>query len=238
MQGPAHLVLSWFTAESCGFEEPRSRRIIGLPGLSPDFDVIAYVGAYVYFGFDRNRAYEEVWKTVHHHYTHGFTFAVLVGILAWFWARSAPRTRAGPHDGALNVALLAFVAVLLHVFFDVLAAGARFPVFPYWPISDFAWTVSWSWELKDWPNQIVTLGCLAAIIVYAKLAGRSPLEALNYRLDAWVVNIAQQGSDSKGPTDTRTTLGLQRGAWLRIIIYLLLLVVCAVVVIPVADDIF
>ncbi len=238
MQGPAHLVLSWFTAESCGFDEPRSRRIIALAGLSPDFDVVAYVGAYLYFGFDRNRAYEEVWQTVHHHYTHGFSFAVLVGVMAWLWARSAAPTRAGPQDAALSVALLAFTAVLLHVFFDVMAAGARFPVFPFWPVSDFAWTVSWSWELKDWPNQVVTLCALAAVIVYAKLAGRSPLEALNYRLEAWVVNIAQQGSDSTTQSGTTQLLGMHRATWVRIVIYLSLLVVCAVVVIPVADDLF
>ena len=238
MQGPAHLVLSWFTAESCGFDEPRSRRIIVLAGLSPDFDVVAYVGAYLYFGFDRNRAYEEVWQTVHHHYTHGFSFAVLMGVMAWLWAGSAAPTRAGPQDAALSVALLAFPAVLLHVFFDVMAAGARFPVFPFWPVSDFAWTVSWSWELKDWPNQVVTLCALAAVIVYAKLAGRSPLEALNYRLEAWVVNIAQQGSDSTKQSGTTQLLGMRRATCVRIVIYLSLLVVCAVVVIPVADDLF
>ena len=239
MQGPAHLVVSWFTAESCGFEEARSRRIIALAGLSPDFDVIAYLVAYLYFGFDRDLAYEKVWVTVNHHYTHGLGFAILVGFLAWLWVRSSPSHSTGP-DTAVKVGLFSLLAVLLHVFFDLIAAGPRFPVYPFWPLSDLAWTVSWSWELKDWPNQVITWTCLALILVYARLAGRSPLESLNYRLDAWVVRITQHGSDSgiDNATNAPRIIGLDRAVYFRIWFYLALTVICLIVIVPVADDLF
>ena len=239
MQGPAHLVVSWFTAESCGFDNPRSRRIIALAGLSPDFDVIAYIAAYVYFGFDRNLAYENVWVTVHHHYTHGLGFAVLAGCAAWLWARSGSPALA-PQDASVRVGLFAFLAVLLHVFFDLIAAGPRFPVYPFWPLNDFGWTVSWSWELKSWPNQVITLSCLVAILLYARLAGRSPLESISYRLDAWVVEITQTGSagHARDGAVASRVMGLERGVFIRLCVYLTLAVVCAVVVIPVADDVF
>ncbi len=239
MQGPAHLVISWFTAESCGFEKARSRRIIALAGLSPDFDVIAYLAAYLYFGFDRDLAYEKVWVTVHHHYTHGLGFAILVGFLAWLWGRSGPSYHHGP-DTAVKVGLFSFLAVLLHVFFDLIAAGARFPVYPFWPLDDMAWTVSWSWELRDWPNQVITVSCLALILLYARLAGRSPLESINYRFDAWVVKVTQHGSDSEtgDAAKARKTMGIDRSVYFRIWFYLALIVICSIIVIPVADDLF
>lgn len=237
MQGPAHLVISWFTAESCGFEVARSRRIIALAGFSPDLDVLAYLAAYVYFGFDRGLAYEHVWATTHHHYTHGLGFAFLVGFLAWFCARLGPASRGGA-DTATMVGLFSFLAVLLHVFFDLIAAGARYPVYPFWPLSDLAWTVSWSWELRDWPNQVITLTCLGAILVYARLAGRSPLESIHYRADVWLVTITQRGSDSHHAASTEKIIGFNRATYFRLWLYLALAAICAIVIIPVANDLF
>ena len=66
MQGPTHLALSWFVGEACGLDKRRDRRIVGLAGLAPDLDAFAYIGAYVYFGFDLDRAFSEVWIAVHH----------------------------------------------------------------------------------------------------------------------------------------------------------------------------
>ena len=49
-------------------------------------------------------------------------------------------------------------------------------------------------------------------MLYARIAGRSPLECISYRLDAWVVRIAQQGSDQ--PSDAEASevrvLGMRR----------------------------
>ncbi len=43
MQGPSHLLLSWYFAEAGGIATPRDRRIVAWSGLAPDVDVLAYV---------------------------------------------------------------------------------------------------------------------------------------------------------------------------------------------------
>ena len=137
MQGTAHLALSWFVGEACGLDQPRDRRIVGLAGLAPDFDVLAYIGAYVWFGFDLDQAYREVWVVVHHYYTHGIGFAMFTGVVAYFVALGGSPTPTR-HSHALKIAGLAMLVSLTHVFCDVIAAGPRFPVFPWWPFSDMA----------------------------------------------------------------------------------------------------
>ena len=56
MQGLAHLALSEFVGAACSLHPRRDRRIVALAGLAPDFDAFAYIGAYIYFGFDLDRA--------------------------------------------------------------------------------------------------------------------------------------------------------------------------------------
>ncbi len=60
MQAPSHLIISWFVAEACGIQSSRDRRIVALSGLAPDIDSLAYVGAIVYFRFDKDLAFEHV----------------------------------------------------------------------------------------------------------------------------------------------------------------------------------
>jgi len=245
MQGPSHLVISWFVAEASGLESARNRRIVALAGLAPDIDVVAYIAAYVYFGFDRELAYSKVWVTVHHYYTHGIGFAVLTAIAAYaLAARPHPKFTSPPSsfpwDAPIGVAALAMLMSLGHVFCDIVAAGSRFPVYPLWPLSDLAWTVSWSWELRDWPNQIITIVCLFAVIIYARYGNRSPLESLSYRLDAWVVSIARQ-SPQRAPAHAEKKeliLGMRRSTFVRLAIYTGLALVSAIVILPVSSDLF
>lgn len=240
MQGPAHLTISWFVGEACGLDDARDRRIVGLAGLAPDADVLAYIGAYVFFGFDLDRAYKEVWIVVHHCYTHGVGFAVLTGIVAYIIAsrlqRGMPENRQRSH--ALFVAGLAMLVSLTHVFCDVVAAGPRFPVFPWWPFSDLPWTTSWSWELRDWPNQLITFGAFAATLLYARAAGRSPLESLSFRLDTWVVTIVTQGSSQPSLEARARVLGMQRSTLVRLVVYAVLAIATAAIVYPISSELF
>ena len=48
----------------------------------PDFDVVAYVGAILWYGFDKDKAFENVWQVVHHRYTHGLAFVLVTAIVA------------------------------------------------------------------------------------------------------------------------------------------------------------
>ena len=101
-------------------------------------------------------------------------------------------------------------------------------------------TTSWSWELKDWPNQVITLSALAAVLIYARVAGRTPLECLNYRLDTWVVTIVKGGFVKRVSTEEQAPriLGMRRGLLIRVLIYATLAVVVTLIVIPVSSELF
>src|SRR5881394_4111375 len=64
MQGPTHLMVSWYFAEAVDVAMPRDRRIVAWAGFMPDIDVLAYLGAIVYYRFDKELAFENVWKEV------------------------------------------------------------------------------------------------------------------------------------------------------------------------------
>jgi membrane-bound metal-dependent hydrolase YbcI (DUF457 family) len=184
MQGPSHLLVSWYFADAAGVPSARDRRIVAWAGLAPDIDVLAYAAALVYYRLDKDLAFENVWRVVHHRYTHGLTFVLLTGGVAWMLATSqAARVR---------VALLAMVASALHIFCDLVAGGPTWPVYPLWPVSDLGWSASWSWTIGEWPNIAILFACLAAMFAYAKFGARSPLECFGDRADAWFVRIATQ----------------------------------------------
>ena len=115
MQGPSHLALSWFLADASGIEQPRERRIVAWAGLSPDVDVLAYLAALVWYRGDKDAAFENVWKVVHHVYTHNFTFVLVAGAVSWWLAAGAARVR-------LRVAGFSMLACALHNFLDLAAA--------------------------------------------------------------------------------------------------------------------
>lgn len=202
MQGPSHLMLSWFFADANRVEHASERRIVAWAGLAPDVDVVAYVGAIVWYGFDKDLAFENVWKVVHHRYTHGLTFVLLTGVVAWLLAAhfAAARRTSGVMEAnsaarAWRVAALAMLASALHNFCDIVGGGPTWPIYPLWPLSDVGWTAGWSWTLSEWPNTAILFACLAATMLYARFAGRSPLELFGTRADRWFVNVVQQGSD-------------------------------------------
>lgn len=229
MQGPSHLIITWFAAEAAGLDSPSERRIVALSGLAPDVDVLAYMGGIVYFGFDKDLAFEHVWQVVHHRYTHGLGFVLLTGIISYLLARRGQGKEANRRAAA--VAALSMAASAVHVFCDVVGGGPTWPVYPLWPISDFGWAVAWSWTLADWPNHLILFSCLAGMMVYGRLSGYSPLEAINYDLDRWFVKVVQQGSDT---SDVIVNSGSMR---LRAIIYLVVGLLILAVLIPLGFNI-
>jgi membrane-bound metal-dependent hydrolase YbcI (DUF457 family) len=184
MQGPSHLLVSWYFADASGISSSRDRRIIAWGGLAPDIDVLAYAGAILYYRLDQNLAFENVWRVVHHRYTHGLAFVLLTGVVAW--------TLASNHTARVRVALLAMAASVLHMFCDIVAGGPTWPVYPLWPVSDLGFAAAWSWTIGEWPNMVILFVCLGGMFAYAKFAARSPLECFGDRADAWFVRIATQ----------------------------------------------
>src|SRR4026208_91524 len=194
MQGPSHLLVSWYFADAAGVEAARDRRIVAWAGLAPDVDVLAYAGALLYYRLDKDLAFENVWRVVHHRYTHGLTFVLLTGVVAWLLS-SYQSARA-------CLALFAMAPSALHMFCDLVAGGPTWPIYPLWPVSDLGWSASWSWTIGEWPNIAILFACLAGMFAYAKFAARSPLECFGDRADAWFVRIATQAPRPAGSERT------------------------------------
>lgn len=191
MQGPTHLLVSWYFAEAADVASPRDRRVVAWAGLAPDVDVLAYLGALLYYRFDKELAFENVWKEVHHRYTHNLAFVVVTGAFA-YWLASA----GGSRDRA-RVAMLAMVACALHNFLDVVGAGPTWPIYPLWPLPGPGWSATWSWTIGDWQN-IAIFGLLTVgMFVYAKARGRSPMECFGDRADAWFCGVVRGESQSR-----------------------------------------
>jgi len=186
MQGPSHLVLSWCFAESAGLSSVRNRAVVAWAGLAPDVDVLAYIGALLYYR-DQGLAFENVWQVVHHRYTHGLGFVLLTGIAAYALA-----SQAGGRKGRAGVALLAMLASAIHNFCDVVGGGPTWPIYPLWPLSAVEWSASWSWTIGEWPNIAILIACLGGTLLYARLAGRSPFECFGPRADRWLVAVVRQ----------------------------------------------
>lgn len=200
MQGPSHLVLSWCFAESAGLRSTRNRAIVAWAGLAPDGDVLAYVGALLYYRLDQGLAFENVWQVVHHRYTHGLGFVLLTGMAAY--ALAAP---AGGRPSRAGVALLAMLASAIHNFCDLVGGGPTWPIYPLWPLSAAPWSASWSWTIGEWPNIVILMVCLAGTLLYARVAGRSPMECFGARADRWLVGVVRQEQPARQ----------RQGGWLR-----------------------
>ena len=238
-------MISWFVAEACGIKSPRDRRIVALSGLAPDIDSLAYVGAIVYFRFDKDLAFEHVWEVVHHRYTHGLGFVVLTGIIALMVATRfsvfGPRRKsvAGLANQAGKVALLSMLVSAIHVFCDVVGGGPTWPVFPAWPLSNLAWAVDWSWTLGEWPNSVILFASLAGMMLYARVAGYSPMESINYSFDRWFVRIIKYGSDSPPETpkgSVTEAVDTRKALRVRILVYGLLILLAIAALVPLGFD--
>ena len=218
-------MISWFVAEANGLDEARDRRIVAWAGLMPDVDVLAYLGALAYYRLDKELAFENVWKVVHHRYTHNLSFVLLTGIVAYVLA-----SRAHGNTSRMRVAMLAMLVSALHNFCDIVGGGPTWPIFPLWPLSGMTFHAEWSWTIGEWPNIVILVALLAGTLLYGRVVGRSPVECFGDRADRWMVRILLEGSDRPSAAPEPGAMATARRQ--RIVIWLAVLVATLAILAP------
>ena len=78
----------------------------------------------------------------------------------------------------------------------------------------------------------ILFSCLAGTMLYAKLAGRSPVELFGGRADRWFAGVIQQGSDRPGAAEGPREAAVRTRVPLRLIIWVLVVLVTIAVLAP------
>ena len=136
-------------------------------------------------------------------------FVVATMVCAYFWASEQARVK---------VAVLSFAMVLVHVLADALAAGTAWPVYPWWPFDESAFTVAWSMNATDWRNVVLSLVGIGMTIGYASWKGYSPVECFSFKADDWMAGVIRGE--------------VQSTAQFRIKLYTALVIISAAILMP------
>jgi inner membrane protein len=185
MQTGAHLVISWVSA-NVGTVSRRERIACALCGVVPDIDGLGMV-------VDLFAPDLHLYETFHHKIAHNLILSLVLFAVVY-----AISKRAWP--ACLGVAIY-----LTHLFFDCLGSGAPngeiWPIYPFWPFSNYEYLPAWQWELSDIRNSMIAAVFVVVMLMIARRTGRSPIEIVSRRLDGFVIKTI------------RGLLGSNRGAW-------------------------
>jgi membrane-bound metal-dependent hydrolase YbcI (DUF457 family) len=172
-----HALTGWCLAEAMPELRMRERGVVVAAAIAPDLDGFGMIPELL----TRDSRNPLLWWTDYHHLlAHNVAFAFVAAALAAIVARGSNRAR---------VAALAFAAVHLHLFEDVIGSrgpdGFQWPIPYLYPFSRAA-TVAWDgqWALNAWQNFVITIALLIATFVLARTRGYSPLGVLSRRGDA------------------------------------------------------
>ena len=172
-----HALSGWCLAEAVPGLSGRDRAIVTAGAVAPDLDGFGMLPEL----FTRGSRHPLFWWTDYHHtLCHNLLFALIFGAFAALFTRR-PR-----------VALLAFLAVHLHLFEDVIGSrgpdGYQWPIPYFYPFSDSV-MLSWDgqWFLNAWQNFAITIALFIATFVLAWKRGYSPVGLFSRRADAMFV---------------------------------------------------
>jgi inner membrane protein len=151
----------------------RERMILTFSGIAPDIDGVGVLIDMLapLFGMSTN-----LWVQ-YHHTLHTLFFAIVVALMAAFFASKQK----------LFVGFLAFVFFHIHLLCDLL--GSRGPDGYLWPIpyfspisNDFLLIWSGQWELNAWQN--VVIACFLFFVTYRliKIKKVSPFEIISEKM--------------------------------------------------------
>lgn len=180
----SHFLVSW-----CGFERVlqtrRDRTLVVLAGLAPDLDGLGLIVDFTSRAL--SLAPTEYYQSIHRHWTHGLTAALVFSVVAaWL---TPNRWRVG---------LCALLAVHLHLLGDLIGARGSMPedvwgIFywaPWLPEIEIAWPGQW--PLVSWQNFAITASLLALAIQRAWRTGHSPLSLIRPAWDAVFLRSLRQ----------------------------------------------
>ncbi|WP_333608320.1 metal-dependent hydrolase [Arsukibacterium sp.] len=172
----SHFLMSWILAQTGRRFQRRERTIVTLAGVSPDIDglVLFLDGSVSMSGIT-----SEFYVRYHHVLAHNLAFALLAVAAGLLFARAGTKWL---------TAMLAFLAVHLHIFADVIgskgADGYQWPINYLYPFSNQL-MLTWpgQWQLNAWPNMVIFSTLMLAAIWITRYSGSSPLEVISVRLD-------------------------------------------------------
>ncbi len=156
-----HLIVSWLLAIAF-LAELRDRRIVVLSGIIADVDAV-----FILFS-------QELFIRHHHGFGHSLVFGIPFAIIATALF-SCRKVKTG------CIAMLAFSA---HLLLDIV--GTNWPVSPFWPFSDMAFTVYPAlslWTIYGIINPVFTAACIILAIIVVMKKEKSPMEFISVSLD-------------------------------------------------------
>jgi len=181
MSPVTHFLTGWVIANTAHLD-PKERAIVTLACVAPDVDGLGIIPELL----TRHSAHPLPWFSLYHHTLHTLAFSLVVAVAGFLLAKQRWKTAA-----------LALFSFHVHLFGDLL--GSRGPDGDQWPIpylKPFSDQVNlvWrhQWALNAWPNFVLTMALLMAVIYLAWLRGYSPLEMFSSKADAAFVGALRQ----------------------------------------------
>lgn len=190
MHPTTHILSGWCLAELTPSLSRRGKAAIVVAAAVSDLDGLGLVAEVA----TREAARPLFWWTEYHHVLgHNLLFAIVIGVLAAVITRD------------VRVALLALVAVHLHILGDVV--GSRGPDDYQWPIPylypfrnepQLVW--AGQWYLNAWPNFVITAVLLGSTLSLAWRRGYSVVGLVSPRADQAFIGVLRRHFGSPSVT--------------------------------------
>lgn len=167
-----HALIGWCAGNRIS-RQPAEVAVVAAASLVPDIDA---AGALV----DLVRGGEaELFSAFHHKFGHCLPFCLLLTIFVWRWRKNA------------SLALWCAALFHLHLLGDIVGArgpdGYQWPIYYFFPFSEYALVWSSQWEINAWPNLVLTVLLIFLFLRQVAVAGFSPLVFLSRTADEKLV---------------------------------------------------
>ena len=179
-----HALIGWCAGNRIS-RQPADVALVTAASLVPDIDA---AGALV----DLIRGGEaELFSAFHHKFGHCLLFCLLLAFLVWRWRKSA------------RLALWCAALFHLHLLGDVVGArgpdGFQWPIYYFFPFSEYSLVWSYQWEINAWPNLVLTVFLIFLFLWQVAVAGFSPLFFFSRTADEKLVLTLRQRFKTAAP---------------------------------------